>query len=86
MSRASAATDNAFDFGVGAETVAADGHRSARLWWTTLAVTLEGPDALKVVRKKDGRVVVSANWKLSKDGSALSDDFTTFAPDGSPSN
>jgi len=76
----------AFDFGVGAETVAADGTDQPGYGGTTLAVTLEGPDALKVVRKKDGRVVVSANWQLSKDGSALSDDFTTFAPDGTPSN
>jgi len=74
-----------FDFGVGAETVAADGTDQPGYGGSTLAVTLLGPDALKVVRKKDGRVVVSANWKLAKDGSTLSDDFTSFAPDGTPS-
>jgi hypothetical protein len=75
-----------FDFGAGTETVAADGTDQPGYGGTTLAVTLEGPDALKVVRKKDGRVVLTADWQLSKDGGALSDDFTSFAPDGSASN
>ena len=76
----------AFDFGAGTETVTADGTDQPGYGGTTLAVTLEGPDALKVIRKKAGRVVISADWQLSKDGSALSDDFTTFAPDGSAAN
>ncbi len=75
-----------FDFGAGAETVAADGTDQPGYGGTTLAVTLEGPDALKVVRKKDGHILLTADWKLSKDGSALTDDFTSFAPDGSASN
>ncbi len=75
-----------FDFGAGDETVAADGTDQPGYGGTTLAVTLEGPDALKVVRKKDGHVLLTADWKLSQDGSALSDDFTSFAPDGSASN
>ena len=76
----------AFDFGAGSETVAADGTDQPGYGGTTLAVTVEGPDAWKVVRKKDGHVLLSANWKLSRDGSALTDDFTSFAPDGSASN
>ena len=76
----------AFDFGVGSETVAADGTDQPGYGGTTLAVTVEGPDSWKVVRKKDGHVLLTANWKLAKDGSALSDDFTSFAPDGSASN
>ena len=75
-----------FDFGVGAETVAADGTDQPGYGGTTLAVTLLGPDDLKVVRKKDGRVLLTANWALSKDGSALNDDFTSFAPDGTAAN
>ena len=75
-----------FDFGAGPETVAADGTDQPGYGGTTLAVTLEGPDALKVVRKKDGRMLLTADWKLSKDESSLSDDFTSFAPDGSASN
>jgi len=76
----------AFDFGAGSETVTADGTDQPGNGGTTLAVTVEGPDAWKVVRKKDGHVLLTAKWKLSKDGSALSDDFTSFAPDGSASN
>jgi len=76
----------AFDFGAGSETVAADGTDQPGYGGTTLAVTIEGPDSWKVVRKKDGHVLLTANWKLSKDGNALSDDFTSFAPDGSASN
>jgi len=76
----------AFDFGGGAETVAADGTDQPGYGGTTLAVTLSDPDTLKVVRKKDGHVLLTADWKLSQDGSALSDDFTSFAPDGSASN
>lgn len=76
----------AFDFGVGTETIHADGTDQPGYGGTTLAVTLEGPDALKVVRKKDGHMLLTANWKLSQDGGVLSDDFTTFSSDGSPSN
>ncbi len=76
----------AFDFGAGSETVAADGTDQPGYGGTTLAVTIEGPDSWKVVRKKDGHVLLTANWKLSEDGSALRDDFTSFAPDGSASN
>jgi len=75
-----------FDFGGGIETVIADGTDQPGIGGTTLAVTVQGPDALKVVRKKDGRVLLTANWKLSSDGSALSDDFTSLAPDGTASN
>ncbi|MFI4968279.1 MAG: hypothetical protein ACHQAU_06075 [Gammaproteobacteria bacterium] len=75
-----------FDFGPGAETVTADGTDQPGYGGTTLAVTLLGPDALKVVRKKEGHTVVTADWKLAEDGKTLSDDFTTFAPDGSVIN
>lgn len=76
----------AFDFGAGAETVTTDGTDQPGYGGTTLAVSVEGPDAWKVVRKKDGRRLLTADWTLSKDGSALNDDFTSFAPDGSASN
>lgn len=71
------------DFGGGTESVTADGTDQPGYAGTTLAISLEGPDALQVVRKKDGRVVIKADWKL--DGDRLSDDFTTYAPDGTPS-
>ncbi|HEY1991596.1 MAG TPA: hypothetical protein VGH71_03980 [Gammaproteobacteria bacterium] len=75
----------AFDFGVGTETVSADGSDQPGYGGTTLAVTLGGPDALKVVRKKGGHVLLEADWRLSRDGRSLTDDFTSFAPDGAAS-
>jgi|SRR6185312_1820113 len=71
------------DFGGGTESVTADGTDQPGYAGTTLAVTLEGADALKVVRKKDGRVIIKADWKL--EGDRLSDAFTSYAPDGTAS-
>ncbi len=75
-----------FDFGGGPETVIADGTDQPAGNVTTLAVTLEGPDSLRVVRKREGVVILTAEWKLSRDGKTLSDDFTSFQPDREPSN
>jgi hypothetical protein len=77
----------AFDFGGGsAETIAADGTDQPGLAGTTLSVAIEGPDSWKVVRKKDGRILLTAFWKLSKEGNTLKDDYTEFGPDGTSSN
>jgi hypothetical protein len=76
----------AFDFGGGKpETIVVDGTDQPGTAGTTLSVAAEGPN-WKVIRKKDGRVVVTATWTLSKDGHSLTDDFTSFGQDGSPSN
>jgi len=75
----------AFDFGGGAETIAVDGTDQPGGGGTTLSVTAEGRDSWKVVRKKDGRMLIRANWKLSKDGNTLTDDFTSFPASGSSS-
>lgn len=75
-----------FDVGGGPETVTADGTDQPGYAGTTVAVTLTGPDSLRFVRKKDGRMLLTANWTLSEDGSTLNDDFTSFAPDGTASN
>lgn len=72
-----------FDFGAGKpETIAVDGTDQPGLAGTTLAVTAEGPEAWKVVRKKDGRMLLTANWTLSKDGNTLTDNYTELGPDG----
>jgi hypothetical protein len=76
----------AFDFGGGSETIAVDGTDQPAGSGTTLSVTIEAPDSWKVVRKKEGRVLLTADWKLSKDGQTLTDDFTAIGPNGSPSN
>jgi hypothetical protein len=75
-----------FDFGGGfPETVVVDGTDQPGFAGTTLAVAAEGPH-WKVIRKQDGRTVITATWSLSQDGHALTDDFTSFGQDGSPSN
>jgi hypothetical protein len=78
----------AFDFvGDGsAETIVADGTDQPGISGTTLSVTVQGPDTWKVVRKKDGRMLITANWKLSKDGNTLTDNFTGIEPKGSTYN
>jgi hypothetical protein len=67
------------------ETIAIDGADQPGEGGTTLSVTDEGPNAWKVVRKKDGHMIISANWKLSKDGNTLTDEFSLIAPNGSAS-
>jgi len=77
----------AFDFGGdgSAETIVIDGTDQPGISGTTLSVTNEGPDAWKVVRKKDGRLLITANWKLSNDGHTLTDNFNAISPNGSAS-
>jgi len=75
----------AFTFVPGAvDTIVADGADHPTPDGTTLSVTVEGPNNWKVVRRKDGRRIISAIWTLSADGKTLVDDFTQYPPDGSP--
>ena len=77
----------AFTFVPGAvDTIVADGADHPTPDGTTLSVTVEGPNNWKVVRRKDGRMIISAIWTLSADGKTLVDDFTQYPPDGSPIN
>lgn len=72
----------AFDLGVGIiETIAVDGTDQQGLAGTTLSVAVEG-NAWKVVRKKDGRILLTAFWKVSDDGHTLTDDYTEFGANG----
>ena len=75
-----------FDFGGGNETIVVDGTDQPGNFGSTLSVTVEGPDTGKVIRKKDGRMLITATWKLSKDGNTLTDDFTGIEPNGSTFN
>jgi len=77
----------AFDFGGGnPETITPDGTDQPGISGTTFSVTIGAPDSWKVVRKKDGRVLIHGIWKLSNDGNTLMDDYTEFDANGSPSN
>jgi len=74
----------AFDFGAGnPETIVTDGTDQPGIFGTTLSVSVEGPDTWKVVRKKDGRTLLTGTWKLSKDGQTLSDFYRENQGDGS---
>src|SRR6202521_89282 len=80
-----AANKYAFDFGGGsAETIAAEGTDQPANFGTTLSVTIEGPDFWKLVGKKDGRILLTATWKLSKDANTFTENFTAIEPNGSP--
>ena len=74
----------AFDFGGGKPiTVVADGTDQPGNFGITLGVTIEGPDVWKVVRKKDGRLLVEAKWELSNGGNTLTDYYTAYQANGS---
>jgi hypothetical protein len=82
--KAAGANRYAFDFGSGeSEIVIADGTDQPGLFGTTLAVAVESPDSWKVVRKKDGKTLLTGDWKLSPDGNMLTDTFRANRPDGS---
>jgi hypothetical protein len=73
----------AFDFGGGAETIVADGSdQPGGYGGTLLSVKSDAPDTWTVERKKDGRLMVKATWKLSKDGRRLTDYFRQFGASG----
>jgi len=82
--KAAGANRYTFDFGAGnPETIAIDGSDQPGIFGTTLSVTVEGPDTWKVVRKKDGRTLLTGTWTLSPDGKTLSDNYRENEPDGS---
>jgi hypothetical protein len=72
-----------FDFGGGTETIVVDGTDQPGLEGTLLSAKEEAPDTWIVERKKDGRLMLRATWKLSGDGSTLTDYYREFESDGS---
>jgi hypothetical protein len=73
----------AFDFGGGAETIVVDGSDQLGNFGTLLSAKAEAPDTWIVERKKGSRLLLKATWKLSKDGSTLTDYYREFESDGS---
>jgi hypothetical protein len=71
-----------FDFGGGAMVAAADGTDQPGTFGMTIAVKIDGPARWTVVRKKDGKVLVTGIWTLSSDGSKLNDHYTAVRPSG----
>lgn len=77
----------AFDFGAGdPETIVTDGTDQPGNSATTLAVTAEGPNQWKVLRKKDGLAIITATWELSQDGNTLTDHLTSTSSNGTKSS
>lgn len=76
----------AFEGGDYEETIVADGTDQTGVFGTTFSVIVERPNSWKVVRKTDGKILLTANWKLSEDGNTLDDDFTLIQPNGSKFN
>ena len=76
----------AFEGGNYGETIVTDGTDQPGVFGTTFSVTVEGPRNWKVVRKTDGKILLTAYWKLSQDGNTLDDDFTLIQPNGSKFN
>jgi hypothetical protein len=76
----------AFNFGSGPETIVVDGTDQPGHFGSTLSVAVEGRDNWKVIRKRDGRILLTAIWTLSQDGSMLTDNFTSINRNGSTSN
>jgi hypothetical protein len=64
------------------DTIVADGSDQPAISGTTLSITAKGPNNWTVVRKKDGRMLLSADWTLSADGKTLTDEFTGYESDG----
>ena len=64
------------------DTVVADGSDQPALSGTTLSVTVKGPHSWEVIRKMQGRTLLTARWALSDDGKTLHDAFTQYLPDG----
>lgn len=79
------ANEYTFNFGAGPETIVVDGTDQPGHYGTTLSVAIEG-DTWKVIRKRDGRMQISAIWTLSEGGSTLTDHYTGFNGNGSPYN
>jgi hypothetical protein len=72
-----------FDFGGGTPLVAAaDGTDYPGSYGITIGVIVSGPDKWTVVRKKDGKVLVTGVWTLSSDATTLTDHFTSVRPNG----
>jgi hypothetical protein len=73
--------------GVGeTETLVADGTDQPGVLDSSISITIEAPGNWKIVRKRGGRTVLTAIWKLSDDGKALTDTFISNQPDGSTSH
>lgn len=76
---------NKYDFNLGGdtvETILVDGTEQPASYGSTLTVTADAKDTWRVVRKSEGHIQIVGIWKLSADGKTLTDDFTSYRPNG----
>jgi hypothetical protein len=64
------------------ETIVADGSDQPGMRGTTLSIGATGPNRWRVIRRKDSRTLITANWTISGDGKTLTDAYTEYHPDG----
>lgn len=72
-----------FNFAGDPETIKVDGTDQPGIDGTMLSVKPDAPDTWTVERKKAGRRLLHASWKLSPDGGTITDLFRGFDPSGS---
>lgn len=65
-----------FNFGGGPQAIVVDGTDQPGGFGTTLSVAADRPETWKVVRKKDGRLLLVAVWNLSADGRTPTDHYS----------
>jgi hypothetical protein len=75
-----------FSFGDISDTITADGTDQPVHFGRTTAITMEGSNSLKMVEKKDGKVLTSMTHTLSSDGNMQTIKGTDMKPDGSTSD
>jgi hypothetical protein len=73
-------------FGDNSDTVTADGTDQPIHYGQTMSLTPEGDKSLKMVVKKDGKVLSSMTHTLSDDGKTQTIKGTDYRPDGSTSD
>lgn len=76
----------AITFAPGAvDTIVADGSDQPALGGTTLSIAVKGSNSWVVIRKQQGRTLLTGYWTLSEDGKTLNDAYTEYKLDGSTS-
>ena len=76
----------AITFAPGAvDTIVADGSDQPALSGTTLSIAVKDPNSWVVIRKQNGRTLLTGYWTFSEDGKTLNDAYSEYALDGSKS-
>ncbi len=75
-----------FSFGNVSDTVTADGTDQPVHYGRTMSLAVDGPNSLKMVFKKDGKVLSSMTHTLSADGNTQTIKGTDTKPDGTTSD